>query len=97
MIVERILTADGCALELQIVSRSRRAQIMELDVAFEALRTGVVLNWLDVEAKVYCLTHRAAAGDFHRSRHKLSQIAGAACVIAVTTVHRRNAMTACRQ
>jgi hypothetical protein len=70
---------------------------MKLDVTLEALRTTVVLNRLDVEAKVHRLTHRAAAGDFHRSRDNLSQFAGAARVIAITTVHCRNAMTACRQ
>src|SRR5437764_15313551 len=97
MIVERVLTADRSTLEPQIVRRARYTQIVKLHVTLEALRTGVILNRLDVEAKVNHLTQRAAAGDFHRPRNYLSQIAGAARVIAVTAEDFRNAVTACYQ
>ena len=70
---------------------------MELHVAFETLGAGVVLSRFNVEPKVNYLTLRSAAIDLHRSRDNLSQFAGAARVVAVTTVNRRNGVTACRQ
>src|SRR5439155_6664820 len=96
MIVERVLTADRSTLELQIVRRARYTQIVKLHVTLEALRTGIILKRLDVEAKVNYLTQRPVARVFHRPRNNLSQIAGAPRVIAVPAEDCRNAVTSCR-